>query len=262
MAIEQVEKVFLHIDERVAYLTLNRPEALNSMDIEMLNQILHSLKEVAANDGVDILVLAGSGRGFSAGGDIKTMLSSTDESAFAPVMDLISEIMKTLYLLPKLVISAIHGPAAGLGLSFALGADYIIADRQSRLAMNFIGIGLIPDGGAHFFLEKRLGEARAKHLIWEGKQLSPGEALHLGLIDEVAEEELQTAVIHKVKKWKKKPVLAMIQTKSIYNQMHLPELEKILELEKHGQYAMRSTKDHREGIQAFLEKRKPVFKGE
>lgn len=262
MATEQVEKVFLQMDDRVAYLTLNRPEALNSMDVEMLNQILHSLKEVAANDAVDILVLAGTGRGFSAGGDIKTMLSSANEHAFEPVMELISDIMKTLYLLPKLVISAIHGPAAGLGLSFALGADYIIADRQSRLAMNFIGIGLIPDGGAHFFLEKRLGEAKAKHLIWEGKQLSPGEALHIGLIDEVAEEELQTAVIHKLKKWKKKPILAMIQSKSIYNQMHLPELEKILELEKQGQQLMRDTKDHREGIQAFLEKRKPIFTGE
>ncbi|MEH7238379.1 enoyl-CoA hydratase [Bacillus sp. JJ1562] len=262
MTTEQVEKVFLHIEERVAYLTLNRPNALNSMDFDMLNEILHSLKAIAANDEVDILVLAGSGRAFSAGGDIKTMLSSTDDSVFEHVMELISEITKTLYLLPKLVISAIHGPAAGLGLSFALGADYIIADRLSNIAMNFIRIGLIPDGGAHFFLEKRLGEAKAKHVIWEGKQLSPGEALHIGLIDEVAEEELQTAVIHKIKKWKKRPILAMIQTKSLYNQMHLPELEKILELEKQGQKAMRKTKDHGEGIQAFLEKRKPIFTGE
>ncbi|MDR4887218.1 enoyl-CoA hydratase [Fredinandcohnia sp. QZ13] len=262
MTTEQVEKVFLHMEERVAYLTLNRPDSLNSMDFDMLNEILHSLKAVAANDEVDILVLAGSGRAFSAGGDIKTMLSSTDDHAFEHVMGLISEIMKTLYLLPKLVISAIHGPAAGLGLSFALGADYVIADRLSSIAMNFIRIGLIPDGGAHFFLEKRLGEAKAKHVIWEGKQLSPGEALHIGLIDEVAEEELQTAVLHKLKKWKKRPILAMIQTKSIYNQMHLQELERILELEKQGQQAMRNTKDHREGIQAFLEKRKPMFTGE
>lgn len=262
MATEQVEKVLLHMDDRVAYLTLNRPKSLNAMDVEMLTQILHNLKEVAANEQVDILVLAGSGTGFSAGGDIKTMLSSTDDREFEPVMELISEITKTLYLMPKLVISAIRGPAAGLGLSFALGADYIIADRLSNIAMNFIRIGLIPDGGAHFFLEKRLGEAKAKHVIWEGKQLSPGEALHIGLIDEVAEEDLQTAVIQKVKKWKKRPILAMIQSKAIYNQMHLPELEEILTLEKQGQFAMRTTKDHKEGIQAFLEKRKPIFTGE
>ncbi|MCC3355415.1 enoyl-CoA hydratase [Bacillus sp. REN16] len=262
MTTEQVEKVLLHMDDRVAYLTLNRPKSLNAMDVDMLNQILHSLKEVAANDEVDILVLAGSGTGFSAGGDIKTMLNGAEDPEFEPIMELISEIIKTLYLLPKLVISAIHGPAAGLGLSFALGADYIIADRLSSIAMNFIRIGLIPDGGAHFFLEKRLGEAKAKHVIWEGKRLSPGEALHIGLIDEVAEEELQTAVLHKVNKWKKRPILAIIQSKSIYNQMHLPELEKILDLEKQGQKAMRNTKDHREGIQAFLEKRKPSFTGE
>src|SRR5690606_12467669 len=262
MATEQVEKVLLHMDDRVAYLTLNRPKSLNAMDVEMLTQILHNLKEVAANEQVDILVLAGSGTGFSADGDIKTMLSSTDDREFEPVMELISEITKTLYLMPKLVISAIRGPAAGLGLSFALGADYIIADRLSNIAMNFIRIGLIPDGGAHFFLEKRIGEAQAKHVICEGKQLSPGEALHIGLIDEVAEEDLQTAVIQKVKKWKKRPILAMIQSKAIYNQIHLPELEEILTLAKQGQFAMRMTKDHKEGIQAFFEKRKPIFTGE
>ncbi|WP_449539294.1 enoyl-CoA hydratase [Ferdinandcohnia sp. Marseille-Q9671] len=261
MTTEQVEKVFLHIDGRVAHLTLNRPQVLNSMDIDMLKGILHNLKEVASNDEVDILVLSGSGSAFSAGGDIKTMLRSTDDSAFSPVMDLISEIIKTLYTLPKLVISAIHGAAAGLGLSLALGADYIVVDRTSRVAMNFIGIGLIPDGGAHFFLEKRLGEAKAKHIIWEGKPLSPGDAHTIGLVDEVAEEDLQSAVLHKVKKWQKKPVRAMIQSKFIYNQMHLAELEKVLELEKIGQQAMRNTKDHREGINAFIEKRKPIFVG-
>ncbi|MFS0862505.1 enoyl-CoA hydratase [Fredinandcohnia sp. 179-A 10B2 NHS] len=261
MATQQSETVFLHIDNRVAHVTLNRPQAINAMDVTMLNELVQTLKEVASNDEVSIVILSGSGRGFSAGGDIKTMLSSTDESAFGPVMDTISELMTTLYTMPKLVISAIHGPAAGLGLSFALAADYIIADRHSILAMNFIGIALIPDGGGHFFLQRRLGEAKAKQVIWEGKQMSPEEALSIGLIDEVADDDLQGAVLQKVGKWLKKPVKAMVQTKTIFNQVHLPELKTILELEKQGQQEMRNTEDHQEGVRAFLEKRKPTFVG-
>ncbi|MFT4417058.1 enoyl-CoA hydratase [Fredinandcohnia humi] len=261
MSTQQAETVFLHINERVAHLTLNRPQALNAMDVAMLNELVHKLKEIASNEDVDVLVLSGSGRGFSSGGDIKTMLSSTDESGFGPVMDTISELMTTLYSMPKLVISAIHGPAAGLGLSFALSADYIIADRQSVLAMNFIGIGLIPDGGGHFFMERRLGEFKAKQAIWEGKQMSAEEALAIGLIDEVAGEDLQGTVLNKVGAWLKKPVKAMIQTKSIYSELHLPELKKVLELEKRGQQVMRHTEDHQEGIRAFIEKRKPIFMG-
>ncbi|MCH1627102.1 enoyl-CoA hydratase [Fredinandcohnia quinoae] len=255
------ETVFLHMDNRIAHLTLNRPQVLNAMDVDMLKELVQKLKEVAVNDEIDILILSGSGRGFSAGGDIKSMLSSSDESAFSPIMETISEMMTTLYTMPKLVISAIHGPAAGLGLSFALAADYIIADTHSVLAMNFIGIGLIPDGGGHFFMQKRLGESKAKQVIWDGKQMSADEALTLGLIDEVVREDLQGAVLKKVSNWLKKPVKAMVQTKLILAQSSLPELEKILELEKQGQQAMRRTADHQEGISAFLEKRQPNYVG-
>ena len=91
-----------------------------------------------------------------------------------------------LYSMPKLTISAVYGAAAGLGFSLALATDHIIADKTSKLAMNFIGIGLIPDGGSHFFLEKRLGETKAKQVIWDGKMMNADEALELGLIEEVA----------------------------------------------------------------------------
>lgn len=257
----QIAPVQLTIDGRVATLTLNRPEVLNAMDVPMLREIVERLKEVESNDAVDVLVLTGSGRGFSAGGDIKSMLSSTDESAFLPVMETISQMMITLYSLPKLVISAIHGPAAGLGLSFALAADYIIAEKQSKLAMNFIGIGLIPDGGGHFFLERRLGETKTKQVIWEGKTMGAEEAFSLGLVDQLVEVELQTAVSEKINEWLHKPVKAMVKTKAILADANKQKLLNVLELEKYGQQVMRSTKDHLEGVQAFLEKRRPNFTG-
>lgn len=262
MTIESsTETVKLVIDGRVAVLELNRPEALNALDVEMIRGVSASLKEICKSDDVDIVIIKGAGRAFSAGGDIKTMLSNTNESDFYHVMDYIHDMIVTLYSMPKVTISAITGAAAGLGFSLALSTDYIIAEPSSKIAMNFIGIGLIPDGGGHFFMEERLGESKAKRLIWEGKTLSANEAFNLGLVDEVPESDFNGAVEAKVQEWLGKPIQAMIKTKKILAEKNRPSLLKILELEKYGQYKMRQTEDHQEGIKAFLEKRKPAFRG-
>jgi 2-(1,2-epoxy-1,2-dihydrophenyl)acetyl-CoA isomerase len=255
------DKVNLKVEGRVATLEMNRPESLNALDVDVIKGLVCKLKEISESDDIDIVVLTGKGRAFSAGGDIKTMLSNMNAAEFIPVMDCISELIITLYSIPKLTISAVSGAAAGLGFSLALATDYIIADKTSKLAMNFIGIGLIPDGGAHFFLEKRLGETKAKQVIWDGKMLSSEEALVLGLIQEVAEGDLQEALHKRIEDWLNRPVQAMIKTKKILAEKNRPQLLKILELEKHGQQKMRETIDHQEGIKAFIEKRKPNFIG-
>jgi 2-(1,2-epoxy-1,2-dihydrophenyl)acetyl-CoA isomerase len=253
--------VLVHFDGRVATLELNRPESLNALNSEMIKELAAKLKDLSYNDEIDIIVLRGSGRAFSSGGDIKTMLLETNENDFSGVMDDINELVVPLYSIPKLTISAVSGAAAGLGLSLALATDYIIADRASKIAMNFIGIGLIPDGGGHFFLEKKLGEAKAKQVIWEGKIMTADEAYQIGLISEIAEENIDDALQRKLNEWLYKPIQAMIRTKKILAERNRPDLLKILELEKHGQSKMRQTEDHQEGIQAFIEKRKPIFKG-
>ena len=255
------DKVNVTVNGRVATVEMNRPDALNALDTDLIKGLVCHLKKISDSDEIDIVVLTGEGRAFSAGGDIKTMLSNMNEQDFFPIMDSISELVITLYSMPKLTIGAVSGAAAGLGFSLALATDHIIADKTSKLAMNFIGIGLIPDGGAHFFLEKRLGEMKAKHLIWEGKMMGAEEALELELIQEVAEGGLQEALNARISDWLSRPIQAMIKTKKILAEKNRPQLLKILELEKHGQQKMRETYDHKEGIKAFIEKRPARFIG-
>ncbi|MFD2443086.1 enoyl-CoA hydratase [Bacillus sp. CGMCC 1.16607] len=258
---DTTELVLLKVNNRVATVEMNRPEAMNALNGELIKGLIVKLKEISKLADIDIIILTGNEKAFSAGGDIKSMLELSNDQDFYSIMDDINELLITLYSLPKLTVSAISGAAAGLGLSLALATDYVIADVESKLAMNFIGIGLIPDGGSHFFLEKRLGEVKAKKLIWEGKVMSASSALQIGLIDEVTEGELSDSVNLKVSQWLHSPIRAMLQTKKIFAENNIAKLLQILELEKLGQHKMRQTKDHLEGIQAFVEKRKPNFIG-
>ncbi|KFL15040.1 enoyl-CoA hydratase [Geobacillus stearothermophilus] len=253
-----METVVLTFDQNKAILELNRPQALNAMDVQMLTELVDALRKIKESDA-SVVVIRGKGRGFSAGGDIKTMLAVDDPSQFQTVMKTIQEMIMLLYTMPKITVSLIHGPAAGLGFSFALASDYLIATKEARLAMNFIGIGLIPDGGGHFFLAQRVGTAKAKQIIWEGKPMSADEAQHLGLVDLVVDNEEQAEQF--IASLQTKPLQAMIATKMLYAEQTKADLLRVLDLETDAQQRMRQTEDHREGVRAFLEKRKPVFRG-
>jgi len=249
-------------NDRLATLTLNRPQSMNAMNATMMKEIADALEWLHGEKGIQVLLIKGEGRAFSAGGDIKAMLDPESPMDIDSVMVDVSRLAKALYTLPMVTIASVHGAAAGLGFSLVLGCDVVIAEENSKLAMNFIGIGLVPDGAGHFFLKERIGIPKAKKIIWSGKVLNGHEALALGLIDEVTAEgrgfeqaELMAA------KFLSSPIKAMIASKKILHTQQVHELERILALESSTQSAMRKSKDHLEGIQAFVEKRKPDFKG-
>lgn len=256
------ETIKLDLTERKATLTLNRPQAMNALDFTMMRELAECFEALHEEKNIQVLVIKGEGQVFSAGGDVKIMVASDDFSDFGSVMGDIARLVKAYYTLPMITIAQIHGASAGLGFSLALGSDIIVAEHTSKLAMNFIGIGLIPDGGGHFFMKQRLGTVKAKQMIWEGKVLNGEEALKLGLIDHNVPDGTAAAVVDQlVGKLLASPILAMIETKHILHTSNLQELELILQSESTGQVKMRHTKDHLEGIQAFVEKRMPQFIG-
>ncbi|RIW30925.1 enoyl-CoA hydratase [Bacillus salacetis] len=257
------DTIKLEMNGKTATVTLNRPQSLNAMNPKMMRELLNCLKEIEKDEDILILVLKGEGRGFSSGGDIKEMLDLGGKEEFSEIMDVINDLSMTLYTMNKLTIAGIHGAAAGLGLSLALAADYIICEEDSKLAMNFIGIGLIPDGGGHFFLQERLGACRAKKLMWTGKVIQGQEALMKKLVDEaIPSGKLDRAVEKYITECLQKPLQSIIESKAIFAELNKDRLEKALQLEKAGQWKMRQTQDHQEGIRAFVEKRMPQFKGQ
>lgn len=257
------QTVELKKDGRLAEVVLNRPASMNAMDDVMMRELGDVFEALQQDEVTQVVLIRGAGGAFSAGGDIKKMVDPNNSLDIGEAMVDVSRLAKALYNLPQITIAAVHGAAAGLGFSLALGCDFIIAEEDSKLAMNFIGIGLVPDGAGHFFMKERVGTPQAKKLIWSGQVMKGKEALKIGLADEIVENGQAIAAGKAyAEKLLASPIASMIATKKILHSSKQSELDEVLRLESEMQVKMRNTKDHLEGIQAFVEKRRPSFVGE
>src|ERR671934_1907272 len=247
-------------DGAVLTITLNRPDVLNALNAAMQAGLATALKEARADD-VRAVVLTGAGRGFCVGqdltefreasGDIKNRLEST----YHPNI-------RAIRALDKPVIAAINGAAAGAGLSFACACDIRLAADSATFIPAFINIGLIPDSGGTYFVARLLGPARALEWLVSGRRLTAAEAHQWGLVSEVVEADaLAPRAAALAAELGASPTRGIAMTKRLFDRAWGARLEDQLELEAQLQSAATRTDDFHEGVAAFLEKRKPEFRG-
>jgi 2-(1,2-epoxy-1,2-dihydrophenyl)acetyl-CoA isomerase len=257
--------VLLDLADGVATVTLNRPEAMNALDIATKDLLLETLQQVAQDPAVRCVVLTGNGRAFCVGQDLRehiALLSNQDESLWSTVPEHYNPIVELLSTMNKPVIAAINGVAAGAGASFAFAADLrIIADTGS-FNMAFAGIALSCDSGASWTLPRLIGTARAKELLMFPRTVSATEALELGMVSRVVRpEELTTVVGEVARTLAAGPTLAYgsIRRSVAFSEGH-PLSESLAQ--EAGQMALTgSSQDHAAAVAAFIAKAKPTFLG-
>lgn len=249
-------------DKGVATITLNRPDVLNALTSVMRNELRQAFEQAGADDDVRAVVLTGGGRGFCAGQDLRERTDAPTPGVGATVRQEYNPLILAMRQLPKPVIAAVNGVAAGAGCSLALACDLIVAAESATFLEAFVNIGLVPDSGSSFFLPYLVGYARAAEMAFLGERVPATGALEMGLINRVVPDgELQSAAQALAGRLAALPTKAIGQTKRQLNLALAATLEAVLEEEARGQEMATQTADHREGLQAFREKRPPKFSG-
>jgi len=251
------------VRDGVATITLNRPEVYNACNNELTFELQDAIKEAAKDNLVRVVVFTGSGKAFCSGQDLKDAASQGVRSYMDSVFKRYNPIIRGLRNLPKPVICRLNGVAAGAGCSLALACDIIIAAETASLTEAFISIGLVMDSGSSYFLPRLIGYSKAFEMATMPRKIPAQEAFTMGLVNRVVPaEQLDAAVKEATDYYANAPTKAIGLMKKMLNRSFNSDLETILEMEAYSQEIAGNTKDHKEGVMAFIEKRKPVFKGE
>ncbi len=262
----QFEALLLDIADGVATITLNRPERLNALSPAMRLEIHDAVTHCDGNGDVRVMVFTGAGRGFCSGGDVKTMNEANAAGASSALQDKLAPARDRAVLAlrnsPKPIIAAVNGPAAGAGMNVALACDIRIASTQAKFAQSFVRRGLHPDWGGTYFLPRVVGMAKACELIFTGKIITAQEALALGIISQLVEPDALMDTVRELAGAiaAGPPVAIRLAKRALYRNVD-SSLREALEFETYAQNICRETEDAKEGIQAFVEKRAPDFKG-
>ena len=257
----ELQTLEFEVEDGVAVITINRPEALNALNAQVLYELGVAFELAQADLGVRALVITGSGRAFVAGADIAGLQGTTDsfsgrESALAG-----QDVMNTLAALPIPTIAAINGFALGGGLELALAADLRVASHEAKLGLPEVGLGIIPGYGGTQRLPRLIGQGRAFDLIFTGRHVGADEALQLGLVNRVVDDALEGALDLARLTLKNAPVALGLAKEAVVRGQDLG-LGQGLEVEADLFGMALQTEDAKEGTSAFLEKRAAEFKGQ
>jgi len=247
---------------RVAILTLNRPEKRNTISFELIDDVLRALDEVANSDAI-VMILTGAGKAFCSGMDLdnlKALLGRTPEQNLQD-SEIMVRMFRSLYEFPKVTIAAVNGPAIAGGTGLALLCDFTIAAPEAKFGYTEVRIGFVPAIVSTFLL-RQVPEKQARDLLLTGRIFGADEALKLGLINEIiGSEQLMTRGKELAAQLIENSAASLRATKLLLNEHAKKELDEHIQAAIRENAAIRSTADFREGIAAFLEKRKPVWTG-
>lgn len=257
---------FITLDREgpITILRLNRPDNLNSWNLQMREELRDCIQDRVEDDDLRVLIITGTGRAFSAGEDVRGMgdLSSVGPKGFRRRVRMIHNVFDEIEQMEVPVIAAINGVAAGGGLELALSCDFRFAADTAKMGLPEGNVGLIPGSGGISRLVKLVGPSKAKRLVMTGEIVAAEKALQLGLVDEVvAADGLMDHAVEFAETLAKRAPLALGTAKLVINQCVNVDLETGRNFERIGQSVLKLTDDHEEGANAFIEKRKPDFKG-
>ncbi len=260
------ETVLLYRTGAAAKIVLNRPERMNAWSTAMSRDLLEVLRDLAGDDEVRAVMLTGAGRAFCSGADLKDAAASAGDATLdtdSILIDWYHPIVTTIREMPKPVITAVNGPAAGAGLSLALAADLVVAKESAYFLLAFVNIGLVPDAGSSLFVPARIGFARAAEMAMLGEPVRAPKAADIGLINACwPDEEFEKNAEALLLRLSNGPTRSYAGTKRELNHWLYARMAEHLALEASIQGELAKSKDCAEGVAAFLEKRPTRFTGQ
>lgn len=259
------QTIILKKEDDIATIILNRPEKLNAVIPQMVEELMEATESVGRDDAIKVITLTGAGRAFCAGGDASAHLAFQREDS-TQLMEHFTQLGKVILNLrdaAKPTLAVVNGPAIGAGFSLALGCDMILASEGAKFSVAFIRVALHPEGGITYILPRLVGITKACELIFTGKTIDAKEAERIGLVNQVVpQEQLEDKARELANSLAKAPPLAIGLSKiSLYQGLDI-SLTSAIEIEARAQTICMTTKDVKEAATAFLEKRPPTFVGE
>jgi len=259
-----MSELLYEVADRIATITLNRPEKLNAFTGAMIDAWAEALATAQRDDGVHVVVVTGAGRAFCAGGDVVRMGEGVPSALDLKneLWERIHRIPRTLEAMDKPVVAMVNGPAVGAGMGMSLMCDVRIASEEARFSTGYVRVGLVPGDGDTYFLPRLVGTARALELFWTGEMIDAAEALRLGIVNRIVPApELRETTHALARRIADGPQVAIrLMKRLVYQSMRL-DLRTHLDLVSSHMAIVRQTADHAEGVAAFKERRPPHFQG-